>query len=273
MIRRRLRIVLCAIALALPWLPTACVAARSADTYFSGDQRELARAIARGDETRIEALARELGPQGLNRPGAQDMTLLFFALQNAMGEKPKPLRILAMLVRAGADPLQQTPDLGSVLGVSLRAKSPLYMQALLDAGVSPDTLRDGTPILFDAATAHTADTLALLLDRGARIDRRDRLGNTALMAALRGMQLDQVMLLLDRGASPRFVNINGVSFAGQLQFQIERQQAGSRAQRKMLEIRDRIVASGVAWPPPTREEERQHMRQHGQEPDLLLPLQ
>ncbi len=140
------------------------------------------------------------------------------------------------------------------------------------AGVSPDTVLGSSPILFDAATAHTAATLALLLDRGAAIDNKNTLGNTALMQALQGMQLDQVMTLLDRGASPRFVNINGVSFAGQLQFQIARQQSGSPAQRRMEQIRERIIGMGVAWPPPSRDEERQRMRERGQEPDKLLPV-
>lgn len=272
MSRRPLRALLCYVVLALQSLLPGWAASRQPHTYFSGDQLTLAQAIQQGDEAQVGPLARRLGREGLNRPGAQDMTLLFFALQSALGEKPRQLLILTALVRAGADPAQEVPGLGSVLGVALRAKSPLYVQALLDAGVSPDTVLGSSPILFDAAREHTAATLALLLDRGAAIDQKNTLGNTALMQALQGMQLDQVMFLLDRGASPHFVNINGVSFAGQLQFQIARQQDGSPAQRRMLHIRDRIVGMGVAWPPPSRDEERQRMRERGQEPDKLLPV-
>lgn len=270
----RLRALLCSLMLALQSLAAGCGHARvsSPPTYFTGDQLALAQAIHQGALADIDPLAHRLGREGLNRPGAQDMTLLFFALQSAMGEKPRQLQILAALVRAGADPTQEVPHFGSVLGVALRAQSPLYVQALLDAGVSPDTLLGSSPILFDAAREHTAATLALLLDRGASIDKKNTLGNTALMEALQGMQLDQVMFLLDRGASPHFVNINGVSFAGQLQFQIGRQQNGSPAQRRMLQIRDRIVGMGVAWPPSSRDEERRRMRERGQEPDKLLPV-
>lgn len=245
---------------------------RPAQAYFSGTPLALAQAIERGDVARTEALARQLGPSGLNRPGAQDMTPLFFALHRAMGGKPQQLEIVTVLVRAGADPLQPVPDLGSVLGVALQADSSRYVQALLDGGASPDAILGSTPILFDVAREHTAATLKLLLDRGADVDRKDGLGNTALMHALMGMQLDQVLYLLDRGASPHFVNVNGVSFAGQLQFQIGRQQAGSPAQRRMLDIRDRLVALGVAWPPASREIERQRMRDRGQEPDKPLPV-
>lgn len=241
-----------------------------AEKFFSGPTLTLAQAIEQGDVAEVDALA---GTVDLNKPGAEDMTLLFFALHSAFGEKPKQLEILSHLVKAGADPLQQVPDLGSVLGASLRAKSPLYVQALLDGGVSPDTRKEGTPILFDAATEHTFDTLKLLLQRGANPNQQDTLGATAAMEALTAMQLDQVDYLLQHGARADVVNINGVSFAGQLEFQLGRQQQGSPAQRKMLEIRDRIVAQGVAWPPLSREAERERMRARGQEPGKPLRLQ
>ena len=261
--------------LALQSLAAGCGHTRvtSPQTYFTGDQLALAQAIRKGALDDITPIVHRLGIEGLNRPGAQDMTLLYFTLQSAMGEKPRQLQILTALVRAGADPTQEVPNFGSVLGVALRAESPLYVQALLDAGVDPDTMLGSSPILFYAAREGSIATLALLLERGASINRKDSLDNTALMEALQSMQLDHVMFLLERGASPHFVNINGVSFAGQLQFQIGRQQSGSPAQRRMLQIRDRIVGMGVAWPPPSRDEERERMRARGQEPDKLLPIQ
>lgn len=240
--------------------------------YFSGTQLALAQAIEQGLVDDVRTQARALGPARLNASGAQDMTLLFFAIQGAFGEKPRQLQIITEMVRAGADPMQRVKDLGSPLGVVLRAKSPLYLQAFLDGGVSPDSSDGSTPILFDAAGGHTAATLKLLLDRGADPNKKDSLGNTALMKALTAMQLDQVIYLLERGASPAFVNINGVSFAGQLQFQMGRQQADSPAMRKLEEIRRRIAALGVAWPPPSRDEERARMRARGQVPDKLLSV-
>jgi hypothetical protein len=252
----------------LPLVPGCGIAwAQSPETYFSGEQLVLAKAIRHGDPAEVEKLARALGRDALNRPGAQGMSLLFFALQAAFGEKPRALQVLTVLVRAGADPFQKVPELGSVLGVSLQARSPLYVKALLDAGASPDAVEGGTPILFAVVREHSAETLKLLLDRGADINRMDSLGNTALMRALTGMQLDQVNDLLVRGANPRFVNVNGVSFAGQLQFQIGRQQPGSPAHRKMLEIRDRIVGMGGTWPPASRDVERERMRSRGEVPD------
>ncbi|MBL8299991.1 MAG: hypothetical protein JNN30_16755 [Rhodanobacteraceae bacterium] len=241
----------------------------AAEKFFSGPTLMLAQAIEQGDLAEVDAL---VGKVDLNRPGSDDMTLLFFALQSAFGEKPAQLQILTRLVKAGADPLQQVENLGSVLGVSLQSASPLYVKALLDGGVSPDTVEGSTPILFAVTHEHTFETLKLLLDRGAAVNKTDTLGNTALMRSLMRLQLDQTVYLLDRGANPDFVNINGVSFANQLQFQIGRQQEGSPAQRKMLEIRDRLVAMGVTWPPASREIEQERMRARGQEPGKPLKV-
>lgn len=239
------------------------------EKYFQGEALTLAHAIARGDVARVDALAPTVT---LNASGAEDMTLLYFAITCAMDNDPQQLMIITHLVKAGADPLQKIKDFGSPLGAVLRAESPLFVKAFLDAGVSPDTVIGSTPILFDTVSESTFDTMKLLLDRGATIDKKDSLGNTALMKALTAMQLDQVIYLLERGANPDFVNVNGVSFAGQLQFQIGRQQEGSLAQRKMGEIRDRIIAKGVAWPPLSRDQEQELMRARGQEVHKLLPV-
>ncbi|WP_158549195.1 ankyrin repeat domain-containing protein [Lysobacter silvisoli] len=245
----------------------------AAERIFAGEQLPLAQAIARGRVDEVRRLAAALDVPTLNRPGAQDMTLLFFALQHAFGEQPTGLQVLGALVAAGADPLQPVPELGSAAGVSLRAKSPLYLRALLDAGLNADAAPGDRPLLFDAVEAQGTEFAALLLERGARINRHDRLGNTALMHALTYQRLDTVDWLLERGAEPEFVNINGVSFAGQLQFQIVRQQDGSPAQRKLLAIRDRLVARGLRWPPLSRDSEQARMRERGQEPGRLLPAE
>lgn len=270
----RFRLILTSLAVALQFLMPGCSSARtySPQTYFSGEQLVLAKAIRQGDPLEVEKLARASTREMLNRPGKEDMTLLFFALQSAFGEKPQALQIITTLVKNGADPFQEVPNFGSVLGVSLRAESPLYVKALLDAGISPNAVEGSTPILFDTVSEHTASTMNLLLDYGADINKTDSLGNTALMKALTSMQLDQVVYLLNRGANPNFVNINGVSFAGQLQFQIGRQQDGSPAQKKMFEIRDRIIDLGVTWPPASRDTERERMRQRGETPDKLRPV-
>lgn len=58
----------------------------------------------------------------------------------------------------------------------------------------------GTSPLFLAALYNRCDTVVLLLDRGADVNRRGNFARTALMRAAIGDHLDVVILLLDRGA-------------------------------------------------------------------------
>ncbi|MDR2919984.1 MAG: hypothetical protein LBV72_11550 [Tannerella sp.] len=240
------------------------------EDFFSSTQLILAQAIKRGD---LDEVREVISTTDLNCPGKQDMTLLFFALQCASGEKPVQLQIITLLIEAGADPLHEIPGLGTALGVALRAKSPLYVQAFLDGGVDPNTVKGMTPIIFDAAREYTFSTLKLLVTRGADINKRNSLGNTVLNQALSSYQLDQVDWLLDQGANPDVVDINGNSFASQLQFQINRQQEDTRTWHKLIEIRDRIVLMGIKWPPDSREIEKERMLARGQTPGKLLELQ
>jgi hypothetical protein len=228
--------------------------------FFSGAQLELARALLEGDASRVAALAPGVE---LNEPGNEGMTLLFFALQSTFDEKPKQLQALTALIRAGADPAQQSPNVGSPLGVALGAEKPDYVRAFLDGGVDPNFRLQTTPILFKAATHHTFDTLKLLMERGADVNARDRLGGTALTEAFGSLQLDVVDYLLDHGARPDAFDNLGVSFAYQVQRGISRQQPGSPAHTKMEQIRDRIIAMGVQWPPLDPPAMRDWMRSQG----------
>lgn len=234
---------------------------RPPEHYFSGEQLAIARALHAGD---AESIARLAPGADLNSPGREDMTLLFFALQSAFGEKPDQLRALSALVRAGADPLQESPNVGSPLGVSLRAQKPDYVRAFLDAGLDPNTkTRHGTPILHLAAHHHTEDTFKLLIERGADANARDALGSTTMDSAFSAQQYDIVDALLDLGADPNTFDVLGVSFAYSIKFALEREQEGTAAYNKMAEIRDRIIAMGVQWPPMEPPAMRDWMRSQG----------
>ncbi|WP_438011719.1 ankyrin repeat domain-containing protein [Sorangium sp. So ce321] len=235
------------------------------DRFFLGPQRELARAIAAADLAAVRALA---PATDLDTPGAEDMTLLVFAMHRASGLEPERLQIVAELVRAGADVHHVVPGLSSALDLALLAQSPELLRAMLDGGVSPDARvgRGHTPALFRAAAEPTAANMRLLLDRGADVNARDSLGTPAITYALRALQLDQVEQLLDRGADPGAVNRLGQSFAHVLSELMARQLPGSPALLKMAALRDRIVRAGVAWPPAPPEVERERMRQRGEEP-------
>ena len=79
------------------------------DNYFSGQQLTLARAIENGEVDEVIKLA---SGTDLNKPGKEDMTLLFWAVMNSINNQktPERLNVITMLIKAGADPLQPRPQ-------------------------------------------------------------------------------------------------------------------------------------------------------------------
>ena len=77
---------------------------------FEGRQLEVAQLIYDGDEVKLNEKLPSISKEELNRPVKADMTLLFWSVLNAIYDKntPKRLSIITDLVKAGADPLQQT---------------------------------------------------------------------------------------------------------------------------------------------------------------------
>jgi uncharacterized protein len=222
--------------------------------FFSGPQLDLALAIERGDTDQVKLLASRTD---LNAFGRQKMTLLFFALQEALQRDPRRLSIVSMLVRAGADPLQEVPDYGDPLGVVLNSSHSDFLRALLEGGLSPDTMISGRrPAIFLVTHESTFDSLKLLVERGADVNQRDSLRNSALYEALTGYSFRSIDFLLDHGADPNTYNVNGISFPSQLKAQIERQADGSSSRLKLDAIRNRLIKSGVKWPPETPEQIR-----------------
>jgi hypothetical protein len=220
-----------------------------ASDFFSGKQLELARAIERGDIHKVQQLA---PLTNLNTPGRKKMTLLFFSVQEALQRNPTRLEIITVLVKAGADPLQEVPNFGDVLGVMLNSSHPEFLRALLDGGVDPNTMIEGRiPIIFFVTMESTLDSLKLLIARGADVNRRDSLRKTPLYEALMYDALDSVDYLLDHGANPNIYTINGISFPFMILRDIEKNSSApnSITYKKLTEIRDRMIKMGVKWPP------------------------
>jgi hypothetical protein len=226
-----------------------------ATDFFSGPQLELAQAIERGDMEQIKRLAPKTD---LNTPGRKNMTMLFFALQEALQRDPKRLAIATEVVKAGANPMQEVPNYGDPLGVVLNSSHPEFLRALLDGGVDPNFVSEGDPLIFYVTSESTFDSLKLLVERGANVNKRDSLRNSALYQALVSYALDQIDYLLDHGANPNTYNINGLSFPQALSTRIADNTAAphSVTYKKLIEIRDRIIKMGVKWPPETPEQIR-----------------
>ncbi len=219
--------------------------------YFSGQQLVLAKAIEHGEVDEVKKLAPETD---LNKPGQQDMTLLFWALSNAINDKKTApqLEIITDLVKTGADPLQPRPAGGSSPAeFVLKGDSGDWIRAMLDGGLSPDA-RDKIhhqPILFETIKAKNTETLKAMLDHGANVNITDSLGNTLLIEAFDFGEYDHVLLLLERGADPDFRGKGGWTMGYQLQRFLNRSKASDEHYQDLIKIKEKLIQHGGTWPP------------------------
>lgn len=86
-----------------------------------------------------------------------------------------------------------------------------WMQRLLSRGAKPD--KEGWTPLHYAATGPEFGAVALLLERGVRIDAASPNGSTALMMAAQYGPEESVALLLERGADASLRNRRGETAA------------------------------------------------------------
>ena len=114
------------------------------------------------------------------------------------GEVAKVTKLLDEGVPVGSVDSADVPPLGwAAVGGDTR-----MVELLIARGASLDAVGSlGTP-LHMAAQSGYVEMLAFLLKHGARIDQRDRLGNTPLLIAAGSGQTRAVGFLLDAGADP-----------------------------------------------------------------------
>lgn len=113
--------------------------------------------------------------------------------------------ILTILLDAGADP-KRTALSGSH-ALHNAVSQPDHVALLLARGAKTDDVVD-SPLLA-AANARSAETTALLLAHGARVDVQDRWGHTPLLNAIEKEATDVVRLLVEAGASATTIGRRG----------------------------------------------------------------
>ena len=71
--------------------------------YFEGKQLDIANVIYEGDRQKLDKVLPTVSKETLNRPAKAEMTLLFWAINNAIFDKntPERLKIITDLVKAG----------------------------------------------------------------------------------------------------------------------------------------------------------------------------
>lgn len=214
-------------------------------TFGNPTHAPLADAVRKGDAK----LARELVAGGAN-PNASDdrgMPLLQWAMlrddRDAFG----------LLLDLRADPAQGNRDGQTAMHLAAMAKSPWWLDTLLERGVSPDLPNTvtGAPPLFDALRARSQDNIDRLLDAGARLDTRDRSGTTPLHQAALVNDLASVRRFLDAGADPRATDRTGATFDAFL-YDGDTSTLNAAARRDLEAIRARLRQGGgaVAQPRP-----------------------
>lgn len=122
-------------------------------------------------------------------------------------ERAATIEAMRVLLEAGADPRIGAGVMFADAPLSLAARQPEGPQAaalLLEHGVNEVPGRGGgvARMLPHAAARGHPETVALLLDRGADPDGRDRSGKAPLHYAVRAGNLASMRVLLTRGADP-----------------------------------------------------------------------
>lgn len=235
------------------------------ETYFTGQQLELARLVDTADAEAVYRYAMGMSLETLNAYGKENMTVLMYSAEKPPAEtKWYPIR--TALIKAGADPQQRAGSRNASLlkfaigAVELR-KDLSLLTAILAGGINPDTAThtdSETPLLIAVSYQDGLPAIKLLVVHGANVNIRDSLGDVPISNAMRTLGLAEVEYLLDKGADPvQAVNYYGVSFAHLLDHKIKNLQTlkDPRLPRAYA-IRDRIIKMGAAWPPESPEQFR-----------------
>lgn len=189
--------------------------------YFDGVARQAAVAVDDGKLDKLQTLV----DRGLviDELGRENMTLLWYAVIGGHYDAARKL------VELGVKPDENgVSPLGSPLHHALTSDTRL-LETFLDAGLPLDhQLPSGTSLLQRSVFGEGAmERVKLLVQRGANINHRDKLGGTALDEAIAIRKPEIAIFLVERGADVDAVMTNGSSTAWAVQWILSRLQPGS----------------------------------------------
>ncbi|MDI9268946.1 ankyrin repeat domain-containing protein, partial [Serratia sp. PF-27] len=175
--------------------------------YFKGKQLDIATIIYEGDRQKLDKVLPTVSKETLNRPAKAEMTLLFWAINNAIFDKntPERLKIITDLVKAGADPLQPRPEgRSSPAEYVMKADKGVWIQAMLEGGLSPNARDEinNQPIIFKSFQAVNTETLSTLIDYKVDVNIKGAMNRTPLINALYNSCPEHIEVLLAHGANP-----------------------------------------------------------------------
>jgi len=185
-----------------------------AERYFSNRaQAEFVAAVGRGEVERAQRLLGE--GAAVDAVGDEGMTALYWAIakQNLTGFR--------FLLEHGANPgtVTRLPDAkgveqwASVLELAAMLEDARYLQALLDAGADPNQIVNASQqtAIYHALLHRRLDNVQLLLDRGADINHQSKSSKTPIAHAVGMRAYAAALFLLRAGADPNIKNNFGYS--------------------------------------------------------------
>ncbi|BBL92206.1 hypothetical protein VroAM7_48590 [Vibrio rotiferianus] len=220
------------------------------EVFFSGDLLTVAEAIKKKDIEKAKQLAEKL--PDIDAPGTENYTLLAFAVADTN------IPAIKMLMALGADPsteLGSQGQNGSVAYLAMWRKTTEALKAMLEAGMDTEIQRGSSTLIYDVPTLEENDSLRLLVEFGADVNARDRLGQTPMFNFVL-TSFDEAIYLLDNGADPFVMDKSGVTLAYAVQNRLNYIDSKSEAHQKLLTIQQKMIDLGVTFPALTPYGER-----------------
>ena len=213
--------------------------------YFEGTQLDIANIIYEGDRQKLDKVLPTVSKETLNRPAKAEMTLLFWAINNAIFDKntPERLKIITDLVKAGADPLQPRPEgRSSPAEYVMKADKGVWIQAMLEGGLSPNARDEinNQPIIFKSFQAVNTETLSTLIDYKVDVNIKGAMNRTPLINALYNSCPEHIEVLLAHGANPLAKDDFNDSFLSLISAEIAKGDKNNSYIKKLIKIKDNI---------------------------------
>ncbi len=213
--------------------------------YFEGTQLDIATIIYEGDRQKLDKVLPTVSKETLNRPAKADMTLLFWAINNAIFDKntPERLKIITDLVKAGADPLQPRPEgRSSPAEYVMKADKGVWIQAMLEGGLSPNARDEinNQPIIFKSFQAVNTETLSTLIAYKADVNIKGAMNRTPLINALYNSCPEHIEVLLAHGANPLVKDDFNDSFLSLISAEIAKGDKNNAYIKKLIKIKEKI---------------------------------
>ncbi|NOH51174.1 ankyrin repeat domain-containing protein [Vibrio rotiferianus] len=218
--------------------------------FFSGELLLVAQAIEEKELKKAKKLAEAL--PDIDAPGKENFTLLAFAVAD------NNVPAIKMLMTLGADPAHQLgkhKDRGTIGSFSMWNRSTKALRALLESGMDPDQRETDRTLIYKVPELRDNDSLKLLVEFGADVNARDRLGQTPLFNFVLA-SFDEAIYLLDNGADPFVMDKAGVTLAYSVQNRIENMSSELEVYQKLLTIQQKMTELGVTFPALTPYGER-----------------